>query len=148
MARRSTSSTSLNGTQGAIGPKGSVVITMLSSEMLVITVGAMLVSALIPMLTGKRGKQRPIGEYGAAGGTVCPRCGFPFSRGVLSPNVVMGKLERCPHCGKISIRPRAGYDELSAAEERLRQAQDETAAVEVDPEEALRRALDDSQFEE
>jgi hypothetical protein len=122
--------------------------TSLLVPILVITVGAMLVSALIPMLTGKRGKQRPIGEYSAAGGTVCPRCGFPFSRRVLSPNIVMGKLERCPHCGKISIRPRAGYAELSAAEERLRQAQDETTSVEVDPDEALRRALDDSQFED
>jgi len=113
-----------------------------------ITLLVSLIGFLVPMLTGKKGTQRPIGEYGAAGGTVCPRCGFPYSRNVLSPNLVLGKLERCPHCGKWSIRARASQADLSAAEERLRAAQDESAQIDIDPEDNLKRALDESRFEE
>jgi len=100
------------------------------------------------MLTGKKGTQRPIGQYGAAGGTVCPRCSFPFSRNVLSPNLLLGKLERCPHCGKWSIRARAAQADLAAAEERLRAAQEESTPIDADPEESLKRALDESRFED
>lgn len=106
------------------------------------------VSALLPVLTGKKGKNRPIGEYGAAGGTVCPRCKFPYSRNMFSPNLVFGKLERCPHCGKWSIRPRASHADLQAAEERLRASQQESSEIHVDPEESLKRALDDSRFDD
>lgn len=113
-----------------------------------ITLLVSLIGFLVPMLTGKKGAQRPIGEYGAAGGTVCPRCGFPFSRSVLSPNLLLGKLERCPHCGKWSIRARASQADLLAAEERLRAAQDESSQIEIDPADNLKRALDDSRFED
>ena len=121
---------------GLVGP-------ILGSTLLVSVIGF-----LIPMLTGKKGAQRPIGEYGAAGGTVCPRCGFPFSRNVLSPNLLLGKLERCPHCGKWSIRARASQADLTAAEERLWAARDESAQIEIDPEDNLKRALDESRFED
>jgi hypothetical protein len=108
----------------------------------------MVVGALVPVLTGRKSNQRPIGEYSAAGGTVCPRCRFPYSRNMFSPNVVFGKLERCPHCGKWSIRPRASHADLQAAEERLRASQQESAEIQVDPEESLKRALDDSRFDD
>ena len=113
-----------------------------------ITAVVMAISYLIPMLTGKKGTQRPIGQYGAAGGTVCPRCSFPFSRNVLSPNLLLGKLERCPHCGKWSIQARAAQADLAAAEERLRAAQEESTPIDTDPEESLKRALDESRFED
>lgn len=106
------------------------------------------VTAVFPLLTGKKGGQMPIGEYGAAGGTVCPRCEFPFSRHVFRPNLMLGKLERCPHCGKMSIRARASFADLAAAEERLRASRQESGAAEVDPDESLKRALDESRFEE
>ena len=106
------------------------------------------IATLVPVLTGKKGKKGPIGEYGAAGGTVCPRCGFPFSRHTLSPNLGLGKLERCPHCGKWSIRTRAPQADLLAAEERLRAAQDENSQIEIDPDEDLKRALDESRFDD
>ena len=109
-----------------------------------VTVGA----AVLPMLTGKKGQAGPIGEYGPAGGAVCPRCQFPFSRHWLSPNLAVGKLVRCPHCGKWAIRARASYADLAAAEERLRSSRKESGPAEVDPEESLKRALDDSRFEE
>lgn len=108
-----------------------------------------LIGVLGPVLMGRKKGVGKIGEYGAAGGAVCVRCGFPFSRGVLSPNLVFGKLERCPHCGKWAIVRRAIPAELSAAEERYHEAQQETGQVaEVDPEESLRRSLEDSRFDD
>jgi hypothetical protein len=112
------------------------------------TVLAMVIAAVIPMLTGKKGGDVKIGEYGAAGGAICPRCEFPFSRHWLSPNMVIGKLVRCPHCGKWSIRPAASRDALSAAEQRYLASQEESSEVEVDPDQGLKSALEDSRFEE
>jgi len=113
-----------------------------------IAAAAIALGAIIPALLGKKGTTGPIGEYSMAGGTVCPRCKFPFSRNTLSPNLVVGKLERCPHCGKWSIRARASQAELSAAEDRLRASRDETPTIETDPQDSLRRALDDSRYDD
>ena len=107
-----------------------------------------LLGVVVPMLMGKKGKPGPIGEYSMAGGTICPRCGFPFSRHSFSPNLVFGKLERCPHCGKLSIRPRASQADLQAAEERLRASLEEQPEIEIDPQDSLRRALDDSRYDD
>lgn len=126
----------------AMGKTIGIVVPILGVTLLVTLIGA-----LVPMLSGKKGKQMPIGEYSMAGGTVCPRCKLPFSRHSMAPNMVFGKLERCPHCGKWSIRPRASAADLAAAEDRLRAKDQETAQIEVDPEESLRRSLDDSRFD-
>lgn len=117
---------------------------------LVITIGGTVLGAVLPMLRQrKKGGLQAIGEYGAAGGTVCPRCGFPFSRNFLSPNLAVGKLEHCPHCGKWSIRPRTSQAELAAAEERLRASRQESSGeIVVDEKDELKRALEDSRFDD
>jgi len=114
---------------------------------LLIGVGiATLLGVLGPVLLGRKKKYSP-GEYGMAGGAVCPRCTFPYSRGVMSPNVLVGKLERCPHCGKWAVVPRATQVELETAESRL--AQESSGTIEtLSEEEKLRRMIDDSRFEE
>ncbi|MFH1634527.1 MAG: hypothetical protein ABIG63_11050, partial [Chloroflexota bacterium] len=81
--------------------------------LLIVVGGATLLGVLAPLLMGRKKKHRP-GEYGMAGGAVCPRCTFPYSRNVLSPNLFIGKLERCPHCGKWAVVPRATPAELEA----------------------------------
>lgn len=98
-------------------------------------------------VTRRKGKFR-IGEYGPAGGAVCKRCGMPFSRHVLSPNLVVGKLEKCPNCGAVSVVRRGTPDELRIAEERLLADLHQKRQVPVDDEEErLRRMIDDSRFE-
>jgi hypothetical protein len=105
-----------------------------------------LVGALAPALM-MRGKEFKPGNYGAAGGTVCPRCTFPYSRNVLAPNLLVGKLQRCPHCGKWAIVARASQAELQAAEERW--AREGTSTVETpSEEERMRQMLDDSRFDD
>lgn len=127
----------------AMGKTISIVVPILA-----VTIGITLLGAIIPLIRRKSGAEMPIGEYSIAGGTVCPRCKLPYSRHTFSPNLMLGKLERCPHCGKWSIRPRASQADLAAAEERLRAKDQEKAQIEVDPEESLRRSLDDSRFDD
>lgn len=95
-----------------------------------------------------RGKEFQVGEYGPAGGAVCPRCQLPFSRHFLAPNLVAGKLERCPHCGKWSILPAAAGPVLRAAENRYL-SENEGAALERETTgEDYRKLLEDSRFQD
>jgi hypothetical protein len=114
---------------------------------LLIIVGiATLVGVLAPVLM-MRGKEFKPGNYGAAGGAVCPRCTFPYSRHVLAPNLLVGKLQRCPHCGKWAIVARASQSNLAAAEDRW--AREGTSSVEAPSEEdKMRQLLDDSRYED
>ena len=99
----------------------------------------------IPLLAN-RNKEFVLGKYGPAGGVVCPRCELPFSRSVISPNLVAGKLVRCPHCGKISILPRAASARLQEAESRYSR-KDEPVMVHPGKGE-LQKQIDESRFED
>jgi ribosomal protein L32 len=118
---------------------------------IVLAFGAMLLSAVGPALMG-RGKKSsvPLGaprNYGAFGGTVCPKCGRPYSRHIWGMNLGVGKLDRCPHCGKWSIARRATPQELRMAEEaELQMAQNESQVPTQSEEEKLRKELDDSRY--
>lgn len=103
-------------------------------------------ATLGPTLLGRK-RKFVLGVYGAAGGAVCPRCRKPYSRGVLSPNLVVGKLERCPHCGKWAIVRRATSAELETAEQLIGEQSDRGRAV-PQPQDDLRRAIEDSKFED
>lgn len=109
---------------------------------LLIAVLAVGVTGLFVLLASWR--YRP-GEYGGSGGAVCPRCSRPMPRQWFSPNLVHGKLERCPHCRKWSVVPRATREELEASEARWR-GEAILASDSGDPGERLRRQIDDSRF--
>lgn len=112
---------------------------------LVIVGIATLVGALAPALL-MRGKEFSPGKYGAAGGAVCPRCTFPYSRNILAPNLLVGKLQRCPHCGKWAIVPRASQTNLQEAEERW--AREGTSSVEApSEEEKIRQRINNSRYD-
>lgn len=119
---------------------GSMVIPILAAVAVVAVLGA-----VIPVLMGRKRTHKP-GVYGAAGGAVCRKCTMPFSRNFLAPNLLVGKLERCPHCGHWSIVPAAPAAALKAAEERLA-ADSEGEIKEVSEEESLRRMIDDSRYD-
>jgi hypothetical protein len=114
--------------------------------LLVIVGIATLVGALAPALM-MRGKEFKPGNYGAAGGAVCPRCAFPYSRSVFAPNLLVGKLQRCPHCGKWAIVARASQQNLDEAEKRW--YREGSSSVETPSEgEKMRQLLDDSRYED
>ena len=112
--------------------------------------GVVLAMALLgtagPMLLGRTTVFR-LGEYGAAGGAVCGRCGMPFSRHFFSLNMVFGKLERCPHCGRWAIVPAASSAALQQAEARWRA---DSQQGELKPEseaDRLSDQIDESRYE-
>jgi hypothetical protein len=116
-------------------------ISMLRPVLLIVGL-AMGVSGLFVFLSSRR--YRP-GDYGSSGGAVCPRCALPMARHWFSPNLVRGKLERCPHCGRWSVVARAAPEELHAAEARWR-GEATPAPGSGDPGERLRRQIDDSRY--
>jgi hypothetical protein len=114
--------------------------------------GALVLSTVaglvLTMYMGRKPKARRIGDYGRAGGAVCGGCGFPFSRNLLSPNLVLGKLEKCPHCGKWSVAGRASESDLREAEKRLEQ-ESQAGRMQVEPDtDRMRRLIEDSRFED
>ncbi len=122
---------------------GRIAIWILGGVVLVMLLGTFGVNLFT------RGKGRfELGVYGPAGGAVCRRCEMPFSRHVFSPNLVFGKLERCPHCGRIAIVSRANGIDLEAAEERYQSDRDLGKRRSAGEEERnYRQMLDDSRFE-
>ena len=116
--------------------------------------GVMLLSFLVPWLMS-RGKPKatvPLGaprNYGVAGGAICSRCKRPFSRHLLAPNMLFGKFERCPHCGKFGIVPRATSAQLAAAEAaELEIATEGEQAPILSEEQRLQRDIEDSRYED
>jgi hypothetical protein len=105
-----------------------------------------ILGTLGPVLLGRRTPFR-LGEYGLAGGAVCARCGLPFSRHSLAPNLVLGKLERCPHCGKWSIARQASRAQLEIAEARFDADAKQGALRPDDEADRLRREIEDSRYE-
>jgi len=103
----------------------------------------------IPFLFS-RNKEFILGKYGPAGGVVCTRCGLPFSRSILSPNLLAGKLVSCPHCGKISILARASQDRLNEAEAKFtnKVTNKDTTGISVVENKDLSKLIDDSRFED
>jgi hypothetical protein len=121
----------------------SVIIIPLFILIVVIGVAGVLASSLFG-----RKKEFHLGEYGAAGGAVCSRCGLPFSRHVFSLNVFFGKLERCPHCGKLGLVRLATPSELTQAEARY-QADRKQGRIEPQDDKTKReRLIDESRFED
>ena len=113
---------------------------------LVIVGLATLLGVLVPVILSRKKTYTP-GVYGVAGGAICPRCNFPYSRNAMSPNLVLGKLERCPHCGKWAIVPRASAGALKAAEERYA-AENQGTVQTVSEAEKVRQMIEDSRFDD
>ncbi len=101
------------------------------------------VGVLFMVLTGRRASFN--GSYGILGGTVCPKCGLPYSLQFLAPRFGFSRLQRCPHCGKWALVHRAKPEELAAAEARWRG--DQPAATDEAEDERTRRQIDDSRYD-
>lgn len=85
--------------------------------------GVIAASLLISYLVGKpkkSGNEPGQISYGAMwGGAICKACGLPFSRSPFGMNMVIGRLERCPHCGKWQFTQRTSTERLAEAEKGL-----------------------------
>jgi len=116
--------------------------------LIVLILGVMAVATVIA--SRRRGKV-PLGQprnYGPFGGTICPKCGRPFALSLLGLNLGLGKFTACPHCGKWSVVRRVPLDGLRAAEEAELARADGAAPEGSSGEEGLRKAIDDSRYQD
>lgn len=130
---------------------GMKIVVPILSLVLGMTVLMGLVTVFSSGLARKKLKDLPPGaerQYGIAGGAICPRCKRPFSRHLISPNMVVGKLERCPYCGKVSVVAARSMQELRAAEAAELAEADASTAGAANPDEELRKELDDSRYQD
>lgn len=107
-----------------------------------ITLLGMAISYFISSRSRSSG-ERGVGPLGLA---VCKRCGQTFPRSIFGINLVAGKFERCPHCGKWQLTRRASEAEIEQAERKLHPvdvSNEHTHETESQP---VKDALDDSRF--
>lgn len=124
----------------------SRITTILISSLAVIIVGGYALTNWIANRGQKSGGKPAVS--GVLGGTLCPNCGRPYALHLWGVNLMFGRLDRCPHCGKWKLVRRFTQRMLQDAAEAF-ETDDAPAAVDEPPlsaEEALRRQLDDSRF--
>ena len=119
---------------------------------IVLALGGRLLSSRIANRGRKNRKdkgQSEINVHGPYGGTICPKCHKPFARHIWGFNVIAGKYDRCPHCGKWSIVRALPPDVLDAAVEAMEAeaAQTQAKPNDTDNEDRWRKRLDDSKFD-
>lgn len=93
------------------------------------------------MMQGKNGRPR---RYGLLGATICPKCGRPYPRHLWGMNLLVGRLDRCSHCGQWALTSRATPAALQMAEEMENQGAND--GVELPDLSADRKSLEDTKF--
>jgi hypothetical protein len=115
---------------------------------LAIVFGAIILSAVIPMITGRKKINLPAGAQRnyRLGGGICPKCGRPFAFQPLGLKLLVARYERCPYCGKFSLVKSASMENLRAAEQAELEAE-KPQVQEVPEEDKLKQELDDSKYQ-
>lgn len=117
---------------------------------LLVSFGGIIVSMWIANRSAKASGGSLGNVNGPFGGTICPKCGKPFARHIWGLNLVAGKYDRCPHCGKWSLVRAMHPDVLKAAVEALEEAeaaQNQSQPGDPDDPNRWRKRLDDSRFD-
>ncbi|MEW5869378.1 MAG: Ig-like domain-containing protein [Chloroflexota bacterium] len=124
----------------------------IATPILVITFGVVVLSFVFSFISiGKRKNPLPGAQrkYGLAGGAICPKCSRPFSLNFMAPNLLVGKFDRCPFCGKWGMMRSRPLSELRAAEAaELQASQDSSPRPAASQEDKLRKELDDSRYQD
>lgn len=130
--------------------QGNQAAMRIAIPILGIALVAILLSTVIPIITGRR---TVILESGTPrnyplGGAICPKCQRPFAVHIYGLNLGLGKFDRCPYCGKWSLVRRESLQKLRAAEEAELARSKETSSVPgMTEEEKLKKQLEDSKFQ-
>ena len=115
-----------------------------------IVFGVMLAGFLLPLLfRGGKRTQLPAGaqrNYGMLGGGICPSCNRPFGLHIFGLNLVVGKYDRCPYCGKWSLVRRSSLQELRSAEAAELEANKSDAGLLDNSDEEYRRQIEESRY--
>jgi DNA-directed RNA polymerase subunit RPC12/RpoP len=135
------------------GEQSRSAITKIIFPILGLVAGIILFMALFSIRGGgKKLQHLPPGaprNYGVLGGTICPKCGRPFGIHIWGLNMLVGKLDRCPYCGKWSLVVHHSPQALQQAEQAELDAAQETGQFQApSDEERLRKELDDSRYQD
>ncbi|GJM40624.1 MAG: hypothetical protein DHS20C20_09060 [Ardenticatenaceae bacterium] len=115
---------------------------------LVISLGGILLASWIANRGQKGGKSANLNVHGPFGGTICPKCNKPFARHIWGLNLVVGKFDRCPHCGKWSLVRALPREQLDTAVDAMEaKAKQNQPKPPDDDEDSWRKRLDDSKFD-
>lgn len=114
---------------------------------------AVLISLAVPMFFSRgRTSSLPPGatrNYGILGGAICPKCQRPFGMHIYGLNLLVGKYDRCPYCGRWSLVRQASPAQLAAAQAAEIEAVQRTDRVSpVSEAEQLERDLSDSKYQD
>jgi len=119
----------------------------------IILIALVVLFRLVSYLLSSRAaiKQGSDKGYGYLGGTVCPKCGRPFSIHLWSLRLLVARYDRCPYCKKWSFVNRQSIEVLASAENQFELT--DIARVEDKDKENMepanyRRKLDESKFDE
>jgi hypothetical protein len=110
--------------------------------------GAMGLAAVVSLLAGRRAARSGAGVRRSYtfGGGICPKCRRPFGLHLLAPNMLVGKFDHCPYCGRWGIVRLASDAQLRAAEQAEAESVPEQAPEES-PEEKFKKELEDSKYQ-
>jgi hypothetical protein len=117
---------------------------------LAVIIVVVVLSAVIPLLSARKAKNVPLGSernYGAAGGTICPRCQRPFALTLFSPHVGFQKLAVCPYCKKFSLVRPLPLEQLRLAEKMELDGQQQVPLAEESEVEKLKKEIDNSKYQ-
>ncbi len=78
-------------------------------------IGVTLLITALSFLIASRGQGKNRKSGGMFGLAVCKECGQTFPRSLFGMNIVVGKYERCPHCGKWQVTVPASQSEIAQA---------------------------------
>ena len=125
---------------------GKIVLPILGVLVLV-TLISFLISQVF--MRGKRSSLAPGAprSYGILGGTICPKCRRPFGMHIWGLNMVVGKLDRCPYCGKWSLVHYVSLQALREAEAaELKMVEESLPAPETSQIEKQHKDLENSRY--
>lgn len=126
------------------------IVTILVGLGGIILVSLVLAGILQGLLTGGNKKHAVAAgvprQYGILGGTICPKCGRPFSRHLWGFNLLVGRLDRCEYCGKWVMTVRAAPEALRAAEKDAITVKQSSKMYSSDNSDEMKDRLEDTKY--
>ncbi len=129
---------------------GRETVGKIVGPLLALVVIGILVTALLPTITSRRGKTDLAAgapRVYPLGGGICPHCRRPFAFHIWGLNLLAGKFERCPYCGKWSLVRSLSRERLRAAERAEQERLESVQLATESEDERLKRALDESRYQ-
>ncbi len=111
----------------------------------VLALGGRFLASRIANRNGRNSGQPAIS--GALGGTICPHCGRPYAIHLWSVNLMMTRLDRCPHCGKWKLVRRMPQEMLEAAAAAWEEGESTTTPAPA-AKKTLSDQLDESRYDD